>query len=312
MKPYRVVIYDEEVDFAFSLMHYMNGEKEFPCLGIAFTEMEKVKEYCSKNDSIDLLLLGEEIEWDLEAEYKKKIPILWLSQERDLARKNSVYKYQSAENLLKTIMKQMGNQQQKEERYETGVFTVYGVYAPIGRCGKTNLAKALCRYQNGKSLYIGLETYRSFHDERNISQEFLYKLKIHSESIKDLVAQLEEEEEGVAVIPSALCYLDYRELEVEDIRWFLEKLKEMKHYETVVFDIGTGSLFDFNIFSLFDYTFILTLEEEKAKEQHFLTFMNRSFQTTQQHMQILQVPNASYDSLKMEEYVSSLLRRNIL
>lgn len=308
MKPYQVVIYDEEIDFAFSLMNYMNGLKEFSCMGIAFTDMEKVREYCSKDNKVDLLLLNQNATWEPITEDAKRIPILWLNQGQDLVHKNSVYKYQSAENLLQAIIQQVGNPTKQSERYEIDTCTVYGVYSPIGRCGKTNLARAICRYQQGSSLYIGFETYQSFEEDGFMSQEFLYKMKVHSESIKELLERLQKDEYGVSMIPSAICYLDYRELVFEDIKWLLEQLREMKSYPTVVFDIGTGSLFDFRIFSLFDHNFILTLKEAKAKEKHFLTFMNQSFQTIYQNMQLLQVPNASYDSLKMEEYVANLLR----
>lgn len=308
VKQYQVVIYDEEIDFAFSLMNYMNGLKEFPCMGIAFTDMEKVREYCKEDNQVDLLLLNQNVEWNPMEECAKRIPVLWLNQGQDLVHKNSVYKYQSAENLLQVIIQQMGQQTQQKERYETDSFTVYGVYSPIGRCGKTNLARAICQYQQGRSLYIGLETYQSFEEDTCMSQEFLYKMKVHSKSMKELLERLEEDEYKVSYIPSALCYLDYRELVMEDIQWFLEQLRQMNLYTTVVFDIGTGSLFDFRIFSLFHYNFVLTLEEEREKEKHFRTFMNQSFQTIYQNIQFIQVPNASYDSIKMEEYVVNLLK----
>ena len=41
MKSYQVVICDEEVDYSFSLMNYINGEEDYPCLAVAFTDYPK-------------------------------------------------------------------------------------------------------------------------------------------------------------------------------------------------------------------------------------------------------------------------------
>ena len=311
MKTYQVAIYDEEVDFAFSLMNYMNHMSEFPCMGIAFSEREKVKEYCLQNNNqVDLLLLDESMRGSFITESSSRIPILWLSQEEASVSNHTIYKYQSAESLLEAIVKRVGCSSNKERaRYQAETTIVYGVYSPIGRCGKTNLARGICQYQEGKSLYIGMETYRSFEEDAGISQEFYYRLKIHSQNITMLLEQLQEDEYGVSIIPSAICYLDYREVSVEDIRWFLNEVKQMQLYRSIVFDIGTGSLLDFQTFSLFDQIFILTLEEDMVQLQHFLTFIKQSFQTIYQNINVIKVPNTSYQSLKMEEYIEGILRR---
>lgn len=307
LKKYKVAICDEEVDFAFSLMNYMNGEKEYPCSGVAFTNEEHLFHYI-KEQKVDLILLGEQMEVELEGDTK----ILWLTEEALKIQTGSVYKYQSGEMLLKNILDAI--EEGRERRLSVGRqkdCLIYAVYSPIGRCGKTNLARGICANYMGRSLYIGFEEYGSFEDETGISQELLYYMKNKDEGFHVRLKQFSIQEGQSYLVPSPRCYLDLRMLEREDIEWLLEQLKEEGTYERIVFDIGTGSLFDFSIFSLFDRIFIPTLEGETAnrKKENFLKFIREQEEYVwEKKLYFLQVPNTNYNSLKMEEYVSELFR----
>lgn len=316
MKSYQVAICDEEVDYSFSLMNYINGEEDYPCLAMAFTDYPALKDYCKQEENkIDLILLGSHIQQEVEEVLgsENEIPIVWLHEKQEVDQGAGVYKYQSAETLLQVILEQVKPKQREEENKgdkKQTFMEVYGIYSPIGRCGKTNLAKALCSYQKGKSLYIGMEEYGDTMDEGGIGQEFLYDIKVHSDNLCTFLSNLLEDQMGMTTIASPKCYLDLRQLTEQDIRWFLDQVRSRRTYQRVVFDIGTGSLFDFTILSLFDRIFIPTLEQEvaKQKQQHFLTFINQSFPSIYYKMRLLSVPNVAYDSLKMEEYVLQLLQ----
>ena len=290
----------------------MNGEKEYPCFGMAFTNVENLMDYLKENE-IDLLLLGEQMEKTGLEEEK----IVWLTEQEETFF-GALYKYQAGERLLERILQEIvkGKEEGRIERGDLNSFSktsyrVYGVYSPVGRCGKTNLAKALCEYREGNSLYIGFEEYGSFPEDIEISQELLYYMKNRDEGIHLRLKQFAVRENHCYLIPSPCCYLDLKLLEFDDIRWFLERLKEEGSYQTIVFDIGVGSLLDFQIFSLFDRIFVPTLEEERAKqkEKHFLTYVKeKQNYEWQGNLCFSSVPNMEYDSLKMEEYVLNLVR----
>lgn len=303
MKQYKIAICDEEVDYAFSLMNYMNGEKEQPCLAMAFTSEGNLKQYLEEN-TVDLLLLGDH----MELEVSEELAVLWLTDGQEIWHKEGVYKYQAAEGLVRTIMEKVMEKAGNFPTVKREDFTIYGIYSPIGRCGKTNLAMGICRYQEGRSLYVGLEEYGSFIDQKGINQELLYYLKNRDEGFHLRLNQFTVQENGCYMIPSPSCYLDLKQITAEDIAWFLEQLIYEGTYKTVVFDIGTGSLSDFHIFELFDKILVPILEEQTAqiKKEQFLQFIEKSKEIQwKEKLTFLDVPNVSYESLKMEEYLSS-------
>lgn len=312
LKQYKIAICDEEVDYAFSLMNYINGEKEQPCLAMAFTNPQNLREYLEQN-SVDLLLIGDHI----EVEFSEKTPVLWLADGQELAHEEGLYKYQAAERLLREIIDKVTAQVQSKNsisKVRREDFKVYGIYSPVGRCGKTNLAMGICHYQEGRSLYVGFEEYGSFPDERGISQEILYYIKNRDAGFHLRLNQFIVQEHGCYMVPSPKCYLDLRQITSDDIMWFLEQLIYEGTYQTIVFDIGTGSLSDLHILELFDKILVPILEEPIAqfKKEQFLQFIEQSsFIQWKEKMVFLNVPDVSYESLKMEEYLSTFLLKGI-
>lgn len=315
MKKYQIAVWDKEYDYANSLTLYINSMKEYPCVAIAFSQFQDLLNVYKQGEIFDLLLLGEEKkdaiqQWDELAH----LPCMWLHDNERKKEDGYFYKYQSAEILLKSILEQVGYTK-KEETSEVCIernweMTVYGVYSPVGRCGKTNFAKGLCTYSKGNSLYIGMEEFGAYLDRKGIGQEFLYYLKAHSEEIHTFFQEHLVNRSDIIMIPSPQSYLDFQLITVDDIQWLLTQLSKMNYFQTVVFDIGTGSLFDFQIFSLFHKVWVPILEEQTAreKEEYFSIFIKQTFQILHSKLHFVSVPNVSYDSLRMEQFVLALMQ----
>ena len=74
---------------------------------------------------------------------------------------------------------------------------------------------------------------------------------------REYVAVLMEHQkkfDGCVGFAGALCYLDYRELSMQDYEWFFEKLREAGI--CIIFDIGIASPPDLKFFGLFDRIFL--------------------------------------------------------
>lgn len=316
MKTYQIAVWDDEYDYAHSLTTYINSMKEYPCMAVAFCEFQDLIEAYQQGTIFDLLLLGEgKQEVIKQWSPLDNIPHMWL---HDNVRKEEIgyfYKYQSAQKLLQSILDQIGYVEKKERKREMSIdhnqtMLVYGIYSPIGRSGKTNFSKGICAYSKGNSLYIGMEEYGAYLDREGVGQEFLYYLKAHSDEIHAFLDKIIENKMDIIMIPSPQSYLDFQEIKMNDILWFLEELTKYSFFQTVVFDIGTGSLFDFQIFSLCHKVWVPILEERTAreKEERFSIFMKQSFQTLYNKIHFVSVPNVPYDSLKMEQFVLGVLQ----
>lgn len=316
LKTYQIAVWDDEYDYAHSLTTYINSIKEYPCRAIAFCEFQELIEEYQQGTMFDLLLLGEGKQEVIKQSCQlDTIPHVWL---HDDIRKEEVgyfYKYQSAQNLLQSILEQLGHMDQKESSREIRIdhnqsMIVYGVYSPIGRSGKTNFSKGICTYSKGNSLYIGMEEYGAYIDREGIGQEFLYYVKAHSDEIHTFFDRIIENKTDFVTIPSPQCYLDFQQITIDDIVWLLEELTKYRYFQTVVFDIGTGSLYDFQVLSLFHKVWVPILEEQasREKEERFSIFIKQNLQTLYQKIHFVSVPNVPYDSLKMEQFVLGVLQ----
>lgn len=318
LKLHQIIIYDQETEYAHALMNYMNEQTTGSFFAIAFSEEEEWRQYCEKRiEEIDVLVVCEEKKEEVK-QWNEEIPILWLHEREGEQKEDSIYKYQSAEQVVQCVLERLDKEEQREKRREEKVekqqdqndIAIYAVYSPIGRCGKTNLAKALCSYHEGEALYVGMEEYGENREEVGMMQDFLYEVKVHSNELHTFLDTLQADTMKMSMIHSPACYLDLRQLSIEDIQWFLLQLKEKQKYQVIVFDIGTGSLFDFMIFSLFDRIFLPTLDEEcsKQKEQYFLNFLKDNYPNILNKINCLTIPNVAYDSIKMEQYIKHYLQ----
>ena len=59
-------------------------------------------------------------------------------------------------------------------------------------------------------------------------------------------------------------YFDLQELNYEDYRWFIEKLKGLKRYGYIVFDMSNSALTDYHILSLFDKVYVPMIPEDAS------------------------------------------------
>lgn len=283
MQAVRIGILDEEKEYVEMLAAYLGRFGKGQWMTAAFTDWSVLHSYLSSG-RLDILAGTNREELNkLQQEYDG-LTLLWLSNQKNgqndrqkgMAEVQSVYRYQSARMIAVTIqnMVEQSSLTLKTERQ------MVAIYSPVGRCGKTSLALEVVQNKTyGKWLYIGMEDYSSFpmvegnkktpivqDMEYNIEMEdFLYYLK---EKQQEKILALIEQSGGI--IPSGRLLFDMRQITKEDMLWIRNILCQ-SGFCGVIFDIGTGVLRDYDIFSVFDYLLIPYLPEEAAmfKKENF-------------------------------------------
>lgn len=248
----RVGLYDRDKNYAMNLMDYFNRIKDLPFTISMFTGEGAIEESINKG-KVDMFLLDECV-----SPMVTDIPIMHICEDREKAYKDDyIYKYQDAREIAEKIKKYAG----KLVCVTTAQCVIYGVYSPIGRCGKTQLAKGICDYY-GDSVYVGLE---EFSPENQGNQEFIsdfvYYLSINASEIVSLVDRVVSSERGVKYIYGRSTYLDLRQVSLDNIKWFTKTFHD-SGYKRIVFDVGQASLSDINILGAFDRIIVPVLEDE--------------------------------------------------
>ncbi len=239
-----------EEEYAVRLMNYINGQSQWGILALAFTKRDKFKDYV-KEHSLDLVLKGEEL--DIK-DYDGKVVNLCKEEGRD-----GIYKYQLAREIILEIQQCLESRFQvqkveKKEKESDIKCKMIGVYSPVGRSGKTSLALALAKGE--KNLYIGMEDYSDIVEGRTTMSDFCYWIRKKEEMIVRKVVEQMIFEDDVYKLVSPITYMDLKELNVEEYRWFFEKIKQSGRFQKIVADIGVGSLCSYSFLALFDDVYV--------------------------------------------------------
>ncbi len=160
----------------------------------------------------------------------------------------TIYKYQSAEHIMKETLCYCA----EYARPVTGMyrakqeFEVYGIYSPVGRCGKSLLAKSMaeCFGNRKKTLLLDLQSFSAAEEQlgeeqlwdladmiyflRQGKKTFLYKLNsiVRSKNSYDYILPMK--------VPA-----DLRSVTLAEWTELLEKLASDSDYRVVVLDFGS-------------------------------------------------------------------------
>lgn len=301
----RMGIFDYEQEYAIQLMNYINADTKNPIFAMAFSVKERLLKYLKENH-LDMLVVVEAGMQDTEiAELKNHICVITLVEQASQTENyHSIYKYSSAEVILKKLMQVYWTE---DTEGKSSLFETYAVISPVGRSGKTRLAECLCLLDEVRGgLYIGLEAFgckATEEENRTYTMSNLaYLIKTRSEQILEFVEQSIYTKENMGLIASPESYLDIRELDAADVKWFIGKLVQWGRYTTIVFDIGESVLGDIAILGEFDTVIVPVLEDaaSKKKIKAFQEFLKmKELVKVAGCLKMVCVPDAAYDSAEM-------------
>ena len=303
---YRLGICDTDSHYSMGLMEYINMHANIPLKCIAFSSIRCMAESVSKGE-LDIALIDEAMEVNTLDGIFDGIPLIRLTTHKmrsDGA--NDIYKYQNVEYIVEALLgglESLHRNIRVEQR-------IYGVYSPIGRCGKTRLAMGICSY-HGKSLYIGMEDYPSVYvddssDMEACREKFMYYWISKNVKIMDCIMDLSEKKGGFSRICGAMYFADNRQILLEHISWLSDILRKDGTYNRVVFDMGTGSLSDVSLLNSFDSVFIPVLDDivSKRKLKVFSDLCSKGIcSLSKDRIMEVVVPDGEYDSTEIMEYV---------
>ncbi len=294
---YKVGVCDEDYHYVVNLMEYVNSDRESSLTLVAFSSIGAVWEYL-KNNYLDGVLLGKDFldGQELREDYSGLL-IMTLEEEKDVA--DGIFKFQSAREITGQIMKKL-NVTETLEPVKGNIFC--GVYSPIGRCGKTTLAKGLAASKSG-GLYISLEEYGG---RDSLGEEILYHILFENPKLHSLIEKIKPNVYGLREVKGILSYMDIRHLTKENMLWLKDQLLVGGNFERVVFDIGVASLTDLNILYAMDRIYIPVIDDEasNAKLQAFREVLRcEEYRGLSGRIQYLSVPICHYTSEAMTEFI---------
>ncbi len=249
MKGGTLAIYEPDAGYLDELAGYISLRNGLPFEVEAFTKKEALLGY-SKEHVIDMLLVSDMfMDEDIEEIDSKKILLLC---DRDVAVKfmqyQAIYKYQSADNIFKTLMNAYAEIHVIEGPNNVSALAarLIGVYSPAGRVGKSAFAMALGQKlsENESTLYINMEEFSIFND--NVSGkppedlcDLMYFFKRNPESLDVKLQAFTRRWQKMEYIPPPVFSQDLRDIDTKEWIALIRKIASSGAYENIVIDLGT-------------------------------------------------------------------------
>lgn len=249
MKSTKLWIADSNASYADAFMEYVNLKKSHLFQVRMCTEIDKLAEVFAKEE-IEVLLIS--AEWyEACKEFIHQKCVIFLSEgslPKELGMYPAVYKYQSAENILREIMYYY-SEQETEEEYYTEVHKdnrVIGVYSPAGgiRKSKFALTLGLILAEDRNVLYLNLEECSGFTEilggsHWNLSDLVYYLRQTKNKTpflyrLNSMVQKLDQ----MDYVPPCESYMDFRQITVEEWQRLLYLIRVQSSYDTVILDFG--------------------------------------------------------------------------
>ncbi|MGN0298169.1 MAG: hypothetical protein ACI4C1_03115 [Lachnospiraceae bacterium] len=229
------------------MLHYFHAREKMPFSVVLFTDIEEMKQ-CAKEQIFALLLAEYEYGKEELKDCAELIVMLSDSQMMNAGSYPMVYRYQSADNIIKEVMQcyemTVPNSAASLERIGDSMKLV-GVYSPLHRCLKTSFAltygQLLARKE--RVLYLSLDAFSGFEYLMNqkfgadLSDAVFYQqqgsLENKLTSIVCTVGQMD-------YIPPVRCSEDLWSMDRNIFLECLHTLMDAGCYDTIVFDMGEG------------------------------------------------------------------------
>lgn len=246
MKKNIFAVCDLEADYAEKFADYLISRRQIPFEVHAFTSCEALTAF-AREHPIELLLVGTRaLTREIRLLDVGKLVVLSEGEEPS-GDYNSVYKYQSTSKILQETMAAYG--EESSGRSLLPVFRktvkVYGVYSPLGRCGKTLFALTLGQElaRTSPTLYVSLEGWSGLSgllkkDFPRSFSDILYYARLREEGLIHRINSTIQATGHLDLIPPVNLADDIRQAGKEDLEYIMNEIISYSNYESMILDIG--------------------------------------------------------------------------
>ena len=329
-----LAVCDMEEAYACNFVEYINQKRSIPFEVQAFTNVEKLAEFCQTNRT-EILLISDKAMKD-EVKNLNVGKIIILSEgvyDPDLDQYPSVYKYQSSDMVIREVMSCYGVENIAVVSGSTTkrATEIIGVYSPVGRAAKTSFALTLGQIlaRERVVLYLNLEEYSGFEQllgctyERTIG-DLIYYIRQGSPNLFYKMSSMVQNVNNLDYLPPSLSPMDIQNTSYEEWMTLINEITKSSSYETIILDLGDGVA---DLYALLNectkiYMPIRNDIMSSSKVQHFehlLTMWN--YEDVLQKIRKIKLPyhhvqktgKAYMDELvwsEMGDYVKELIRKD--
>ena len=290
MKKKILAVCDHEAEYTRRFCEYVSRKKDYPFEAAAFTSAEKLRQFC-QDEEVELLLISENA-YELSLKEIVKGDVIVLSEEeREEEGRNSIYKYQPCENILREVMCYCAEGEYASsslgllEYADRGRLHLIGLYTPIHRCMQTTFAITLGEIlaKKHKVLYLNFESFSGL--ERRLQREFMtdmsdliYYMTNAKEAFFYKLKGMTQTFQQLDYIPPVFSFMDLARITEQQWISMFREIERLTSYEYLILDLSAHMQGLFEILRMCEKVFTIVREDDMAlsKLQQYEKLLERT------------------------------------
>lgn len=317
-------ICDTEKRYAVKLMEAFCEKKNFGFQIHAFSKVQELTLFAQQTQ-IEVLLISGKIMSEVISRLDIGKIILLSDGEvyEDFSDYESIYKYQSAEHIMKEILCYYAEYARPVTgmHYGKQEFEVYGVYSPIGRCGKSALARGLAAAygKSKKTLLLDLQSFSALSEQLGDEElwdlaDMIYFLRQGKKTFLYKLGSIVRSKGAFDYILPMKTPADLRSVTLAEWTELLEKLASDSDYRVVVIDFGSDICGLFQLLSQCTrvYTPVLCDPVSKGKLENFeWNLREEHFEKVSESIQKISLP-AGFDRMNAAAFMEEWAKKAVM
>ena len=246
MKKKILGILDVDEEYAMNLVSFMNKRNHRECEIAGFTSIVNVEQYL-KTKPIELLLVSDRVDKEKVKELNIGKVIILAEEERADTEQPTVYKYQSAQLLVREVMTYYAKMEaaQMSESGRLNMVKKIGIFSLSSPCQRMMASMAVAQEKGKKEpvLYLNFEEYAGISkllglEQRGDLSDFVYYYKNQREHLEEELARLVCRRGNMDMLAPFTVGQDLYEIHIQEWRKVLNEIALISHYHTIILDIG--------------------------------------------------------------------------
>jgi hypothetical protein len=241
-----LAVYDEDILYAERFAREVNRKPHIPFEAAAFRTLEGLKKFAAASP-VEVLMVSAETDRRVVREIRAAKTV-YLADGKSAAGDGDVfciYKYQSSANIIRELMDRYSETEENPAREGIrGMARIYGIYSPLGQCGKTSLAVTVGRILAGEAptLLLNLEEFSGFgalsgEEYRSDLSDLLYYFSSGEYSSARLAAVVHTMN-GLDYVPPVHFPEDLDLAKAGELPGLIRRIAAESAYRNLVIDVG--------------------------------------------------------------------------
>lgn len=248
MKKNMIAVCDSDLEYACNFTEYLNNKKKLPFRAEAFTDIEKFYDYVGKQPPSMLLIAQKDMDSRIQEMESENVVVLSDEKEESDVPYKCIYKYQSAESVIKEVMEYYTQKTQVSFYNESGKkMTIVGIYSPTEVCISCLFALTAAQIlgEEKNVMYISMEDFAGLEQiwdekyEKNLT-DFFYGLRCGKENLQEELEGLIKQQGDIDYLPPVESPEDIKSIKFSEWTRLFETVEKNGRYRVLILNISSA------------------------------------------------------------------------